>query len=792
MKLKKAKASRGGKPSMALTATAPTARLCLQALEPRVLLDAAAAKTTQEVAQAAPSAPAAPEVHDTHAALIDALGAIQQEKATDKPAPQAGAEAAPVQVYFIDRSVADAQQLALDVPAGAEVHFIEAGVDGVQFMAQTLQGRSDIAAIHILSHGSDGQLQLGSATLDTQHMLGEYRDALVAIGRALSANGDILIYGCDFAAGAVGQEAVQVLATLTAADVAASTDDTGAQRLGGNWTLEWQQGPIETAALQAPEWDHLMAPPVVDLDTTAAGTGSTAAYAEGSAPVAIAPSVSLTDADGGNMASATVVITNGQTGDVLTAAGGLPGSIRTSYNASTFTLTLTGSASIADYQTALSRIRYSADSQNPTAGARNINVQVNDGGALSVVATAVVNVTAVNDAPAVDLNSTRSTSERIVNGNFGGGTTPTTAGWTASGNGSDGGATVNSTYRFASTTSATLTQTITGWDVGQAASGATHLSVWAGWSVKSATGSSTLVISVGGVAYARLVTGAAASTTGIIEYFNGASGSVTTLTNGVFVTIGIDLPANVTANGDLVFTYSAPSVNGDWISIGAVSAIGYVDSPAGADYTTTYTENGTAVAIAATTNSVIDADNANLQSATIVLTNAQAGDVLAASGLPAGITAVVDSSVPGQITVRLSGSSTLANYAAAIRAVTFSNTTDAPGTTPRIINTTVNDGVSDSAVAVTTVNVVELNDAPVLADTNLTMTQAEDAPSPAGGAVGAGTLVSSLVGGVSDADANAVRGIAITAASTGSGSWWYSTDNGATWMALGAVSGTSA
>jgi hypothetical protein len=60
-----------------------------------------------------------------------------------------------------------------------------------------------------------------------------------------------------------------------------------------------------------------------------------------------------------------------------------------------------------------------------------------------------------------------------------------------------------------------------------------------------------------------------------------------------------------------------------------------------------------------------------------------------------------------------------------------------------------------------------------------------------------GTLVSELLasaGGnrISDQDAGAMRGIAITAADTSHGSWQFSLDGGATWRSLGSVSNGSA
>src|SRR6185295_6509707 len=62
-------------------------------------------------------------------------------------------------------------------------------------------------------------------------------------------------------------------------------------------------------------------------------------------------------------------------------------------------LTLTGTDSVANYRQVLRSVTYANNSQNPTTTPRNIAFRVSDGTALSNVATTVVGVTAVNDAP---------------------------------------------------------------------------------------------------------------------------------------------------------------------------------------------------------------------------------------------------------------------------------------------------------------------------------------------------------------------------------------------------------
>ena len=126
----------------------------------------------------------------------------------------------------------------------------------------------------------------------------------------------------------------------------------------------------------------------------------------------------------------------------------------------------------------------------------------------------------------------------------------------------------------------------------------------------------------------------------------------------------------------------------------------------GADFATAFVAQGDPVAIA-------DADavaaGGTLVSARITITNSAAGDVLSASGLPAGIT--VDQANSTATSLILIGDATPADYATAIQAITFDTAaTPVPG--DRMIEVTVNDGTTDSAIATTTVTVSSGNAAP--------------------------------------------------------------------------------
>src|SRR5258707_8953060 len=89
--------------------------------------------------------------------------------------------------------------------------------------------------------------------------------------------------------------------------------------------------------------------------------------------------------------------------DVLafTAQNGITGS----FNATSGVLTLTGSATVANYQTALRSVTYAKTSTNPSTLTRTVSVVANDGTANSNTATRTITVAAVNDPPVVTMTA---------------------------------------------------------------------------------------------------------------------------------------------------------------------------------------------------------------------------------------------------------------------------------------------------------------------------------------------------------------------------------------------------
>ena len=135
-------------------------------------------------------------------------------------------------------------------------------------MAEILAGRTGIDAIHIISHGAQAELTMGTARLTLDSMNSLYANELAVIGQALSENADLLIYGCNFGEGDLGRQAVSRLAEHTGADVAASVDETGHADLGGDWYLEHETGELETALVLADEamweWEGLLAENILE------------------------------------------------------------------------------------------------------------------------------------------------------------------------------------------------------------------------------------------------------------------------------------------------------------------------------------------------------------------------------------------------------------------------------------------------------------------------------------------------------------------------------------------------
>ncbi|MGB6045519.1 MAG: DUF4347 domain-containing protein, partial [Pirellulales bacterium] len=195
---------------------------------------------------------------------------------------QATAQQHRLELVLIDPSTDDYQQLIDDLASKGkdgvefEVVLLDGSRDGIDQISEALAGYEQVDAVHIVSHGADGRVKLGNTWLDANNLSG-YAGQIALWQDALTSDADLLFYGCDLAASEDGQTLVESLSTLTGADVAASTDDTGHAIFGADWELEYTAGQIETSVAFSQNaqdnWGHLLNV-AVDATSTGATTGN--------------------------------------------------------------------------------------------------------------------------------------------------------------------------------------------------------------------------------------------------------------------------------------------------------------------------------------------------------------------------------------------------------------------------------------------------------------------------------------------------------------------------------------
>ena len=147
-------------------------------------------------------------------------------------------------LVFVDSQVENYQNLVEGIAPNTEVIVLNPSQDGIEQISEVLAGRAEIDNIQIVSHGNDGELQLGTTTLTTEN-INHYTQQLSQWGDTLTVDGDILFLGCNIAATDIGKTFIQQLSQITGADVAASENLTGNAYLGGDWLLEYATGLID-------------------------------------------------------------------------------------------------------------------------------------------------------------------------------------------------------------------------------------------------------------------------------------------------------------------------------------------------------------------------------------------------------------------------------------------------------------------------------------------------------------------------------------------------------------------
>ena len=432
---------------------------------------------------------------------------------------------------------------------------------------------------------------------------------------------------------------------------------------------------------------------LIALDGTNAApvltAGDTIAYNEGDAAAAIDTTITITDPDSTNVAGATVSIKANfdAAGDVLgfTNQNGITGS----YNAGTGVLTLTGNTSNANYQTALRSVTYQTTSEDPLGADRTISFQIEDGSAATAdsnIATSTVQVTTVNDAPAVTAGATLAFTEGA------------------------GAGVVDATVTVTDVDSDNISGATVAITTGFVAGGEDVLGFI---DQNGITGSYSTVTGV--------LTLAGTTTLGNYQAALQSVTDINTSSNPSTTTRAIEFQVTDAGDDQDDAVGEASNVATSTVTIAAAN-----DAPVLAGGDEVSFTKGDAPAAFNTLLTITDADSANLVGATITISDGfdQGNDVLGFTNQN-GITGSYNATT-GVLT--LSGTATVANYETAIKSVTYSISGDDPTSDTRTVSVQVDDGagannlsnVLESGVFVTTDN-----DAPVISDAGSTLDYTE-------------------------------------------------------------------
>lgn len=342
------------------------------ALEPRLLFDGAGAVAAIDGLDMGADHPAEARFQDTVPAA--------EARPAETLEPSTGGV-----LVIIDARADQVPGILAGMPAGATIRVVDIDESGLAVIGEELANGGRFDAIHVLSHGTPGSFTLGTDQLDND-TLTDNADILQAWATHLSADADILLYGCDIAQGAEGQAFISELARLTGADIAASTNATGSATRGGDWILESATGSIEAGIFALTGYDGLLAATAINDAEAATPRVTTEDESLALSGISVA---------GGAADEITLRI---QTTDGTATLGTIAGLTFSGGNGST-DFSVTGT--IADINGALATLSYvsSGDGNSSISGfSPAIKLSVTAGGVGNLTISDIT-VTAVNDAP---------------------------------------------------------------------------------------------------------------------------------------------------------------------------------------------------------------------------------------------------------------------------------------------------------------------------------------------------------------------------------------------------------
>ena len=391
-----------------------------------------------------------------------------------------------------------------------------------------------------------------------------------------------------------------------------------------------------TSVNDAPELDNIE---VSDL-----------AYTENSGMVAVTSALTITDADDTHADSAAVQITaNYSTGEDLLSFVNQNGIVG-NFDAATGTLSLTGTATLGNYQTALRSVMYQNASDSPSELVRTFTINVDDGLNQSLGVTRNLLVSGENDLPSL---TSLETSPLVYAEN-------------------DDAVTISATISAADLDD----------DNFESASIA----------IANYQNGEDLLQFV--------------DQNGIVGTFDAVSGVLTLSGSAAKSDYEIALRSVAYVNqsdspSELTRTLSFVVNDGDGDSVAVqrdLMVTGSNDSPTLASIEETplrYQTGDGAVAVSSSLNTD-DLDDSDLEGATVQVTSGyQNGEDVLSFSDQNGITGSFDA-LSG--TLSLSGTASVADYEAALHTVAYENTSGTPVAAPRVISFVVNDGDADSDV----------------------------------------------------------------------------------------------
>ena len=147
--------------------------------------------------------------------------------------------------------------------------------------------------------------------------------------------------------------------------------------------------------------------------------GTALAYTENDGAVAITSTIVISDVDDTNIESALIQFTgnyvNGEDVLAFTDQNGIAGS----WNATTGEMTLSGTATLGEYETAIRSITYENTSGDPSIVTRTVSFTVHDGDVDSNTLTRDIDVTSANDPPVLSAGAATTNTEGTISVPFG-------------------------------------------------------------------------------------------------------------------------------------------------------------------------------------------------------------------------------------------------------------------------------------------------------------------------------------------------------------------------------------